>query len=52
MADAVPLLSARKISELPVIDTAERPAGLIDVTDIVGWMPEEESHALPQKRSA
>jgi arabinose-5-phosphate isomerase len=40
MSDAVEMLAERKISELPVVDESGRPAGLIDVTDIVGWMPE------------
>lgn len=40
MGDAVEMLAERKISELPVVDELGRPVGLIDVTDIVGWMPE------------
>lgn len=37
----VDLLSARKISEVPVIDREGRPRGLIDITDVIGWMPHE-----------
>ena len=33
---ACEILSARKISELPVVDQAGRPVGLIDITDVVG----------------
>jgi arabinose-5-phosphate isomerase len=33
---ACDVLAARKISELPVVDGAGRPLGLIDITDIVG----------------
>lgn len=33
---ACDLLSRRKISELPVVDQAGKPLGLIDITDIVG----------------
>jgi arabinose-5-phosphate isomerase len=40
MADAVEIMAERKISELPVVDDSARPAGLIDVTDVVSWMPE------------
>ena len=36
VGDAVSLLAARKFSELPVVDDAGRPIGLIDVTDVVG----------------
>jgi arabinose-5-phosphate isomerase len=33
---ACEILSRRKISELPVVDAAGRPIGLIDITDVVG----------------
>jgi arabinose-5-phosphate isomerase len=39
LADVIDLLSERKISELPVIDGEGRPVGLIDITDVIGWMP-------------
>jgi arabinose-5-phosphate isomerase len=39
---ACELLSRRKISELPVVDQAGRPLGLIDITDVVGLTPERE----------
>jgi arabinose-5-phosphate isomerase len=38
-ADVVELLADRKISELPVVDDAIRPVGLIDITDVIGWLP-------------
>jgi arabinose-5-phosphate isomerase len=38
--DAVAIMAERKISELPVIDDAGRPQGLIDITDVVGLFPE------------
>jgi len=40
MVDAVAIMAERKISELPVIDAAGRPAGLIDITDVVSLFPE------------
>jgi len=40
-SDIVDLLSARKISEIPVIDKAGKPVGLIDITDVIGWLPTE-----------
>ncbi|MEA1950640.1 MAG: KpsF/GutQ family sugar-phosphate isomerase [Planctomycetota bacterium] len=42
VTDAVDTMARRKISELPVVDPAGRPAGLIDITDVVGLMPKEE----------
>ncbi len=39
MLDAVTVLADRKISELPVVDADGRPAGLIDITDVVAVMP-------------
>lgn len=42
IADAVAILAERKISELPVVDLSGRPAGLIDITDVVGLLPEEK----------
>ena len=43
---AVEILAKRKISELPVIDTEGKPAGLIDVTDVLGLLPEPSPTAL------
>lgn len=39
METAVELMARRKISELPVVDAAGRPVGLIDVTDVIGLFP-------------
>ncbi|HTK77702.1 MAG TPA: KpsF/GutQ family sugar-phosphate isomerase [Gemmataceae bacterium] len=36
VAEALDLMRRCKISELPVIDTAGRPAGLLDITDLIG----------------
>jgi len=36
MSDALAILSARRISELPVVDCDGRPCGLIDITDLAG----------------
>lgn len=41
LAEAVQLMSQRRLSELPVIDAAGRPAGLIDITDVIGLLPVE-----------
>jgi arabinose-5-phosphate isomerase len=41
LADAIALLSQYRISELPVIDEQGRPAGLVDITDLIALMPDE-----------
>ena len=41
MSEAVALMAQRKISELPVVDGDGRPVGLIDVTDVVGLLPQK-----------
>ena len=41
VAEAVELMKSRKISELPVVDRAGQPVGLIDLTDLIGLVPAE-----------
>ena len=41
IADALAIMAERKISELPVVDAVGAPLGLIDITDVVGMIPEE-----------
>lgn len=36
LSQACDLLAQRKLSELPVVDAAGRPIGLIDITDVLG----------------
>ncbi|MGQ0635247.1 MAG: KpsF/GutQ family sugar-phosphate isomerase [Planctomycetaceae bacterium] len=43
LSDAVDLLSQYRISELPVVDGAGCPVGLIDITDLIGLVPEERA---------
>jgi len=43
--EVVTILSERKISELPVVDPLGRPVGLIDITDMVGIVPEASAEA-------
>ncbi len=38
-SDIVAILSERKISEIPVVDACGVPVGLIDITDVIGWLP-------------
>jgi arabinose-5-phosphate isomerase len=39
MAEAIDILRSRKISELPVVDAAGRPVGMLDITDLIGLEP-------------
>ena len=41
MIDAVEIMKERKISELPVVNPAGQPIGLVDITDVVRMIPEE-----------
>jgi len=41
MSEAVALLARRKISELPVVDADGKPVGMIDITDVVGLLPQD-----------
>ncbi|HJT32139.1 MAG TPA: KpsF/GutQ family sugar-phosphate isomerase [Pirellulales bacterium] len=40
LSDAVGILAEWKISELPVVDAAGAPVGLLDITDVLGMMPQ------------
>lgn len=42
LSAAVSLMAERKISELPVLDSQDKPTGLIDVTDLMGLLQAEE----------
>ncbi|HEY2840474.1 MAG TPA: KpsF/GutQ family sugar-phosphate isomerase [Pirellulales bacterium] len=41
LTDAVAILAERKISELPVIDSCGAPLGLLDITDVLGMLPDD-----------
>ncbi len=51
LTEAVQIMAGHKISELPVVDATGKPAGLIDVTDVVGLLPKQtaEESAGPAK---
>ena len=40
LGEAVELLALHQISELPVVDHGGQPLGLIDITDLLGMIPE------------
>jgi arabinose-5-phosphate isomerase len=48
VADAIDILRRHRISELPVVDTAGKPVGLLDITDVLSLMPAEESEGMSQ----
>lgn len=52
MVDAVSIMAERKISELPVVDSAGQPAGLLDITDVVGLFPEARWSVVGEPRDA
>lgn len=39
LLDAIEILKDRRISELPVVDAAGRPLGLLDITDVIAVAP-------------
>ena len=41
LAEVIDVLSRHKFSELPVIDDGGCPIGMIDITDVIGLMPNE-----------
>jgi arabinose-5-phosphate isomerase len=41
LTNAVELMKTHKISELPVVDRCHRLVGLIDVTDLIGLVPDD-----------
>lgn len=45
VADAVEALKARKLSELPVVDSEGFLKGLVDVTDLIGLVPSDIEEA-------
>lgn len=47
MKEAVEILSKRKISELPALDEEGRPVGVLDVTDVVAFMPARKEEETP-----
>jgi arabinose-5-phosphate isomerase len=50
VGDAVELLRRHRISELPVVDGEGKPAGLLDITDLIGINEPSEAAAVPAAR--
>jgi arabinose-5-phosphate isomerase len=49
LGDAVAILEARRLSELPVVDGEGRAVGLVDIVDVMGLV---EDAAEERRRSA
>jgi arabinose-5-phosphate isomerase len=47
---ALDLMRSRKISELPVVDALGRPAGLLDVTDLIGLPARADATSVRKSR--
>ncbi len=49
VSEAVEVLRRHKISELPVVDAEGRPVGLLDVTDLIAFVPAEAAAEEPAR---
>lgn len=52
MSVALQLLGERRISELPIVDEQGFPKGILDVTDMVGTLPEPEPSEAPSPEAS
>lgn len=43
LLEVVDLLSEKKISELPVVDSGGKPVGMVDITDLIGLLPHDST---------
>ncbi len=50
VGEAVELLRRHRISELPVVDGAGKPAGLLDITDLIGVAPADSEESMTHPR--
>lgn len=50
--EAIELICSRKISEIPVVDEDRRPIGLIDITDVIGFVPHDAETNGAENREA
>ena len=48
VAEAFDLFERLRISELPVLDAAGRPIGLVDITDLIGLGGVDPEELLPE----
>jgi len=50
VCEALELFERHKISELPILDVEGRPVGLLDITDLIGYVPGEQVEASLERR--
>jgi len=50
--DALTILAQKKISELPVVDFEDKPIGMIDITDLIGFVDSKELASVDESNSA
>ena len=50
--EAIEILSTRKFSQVPVLDDAGRLVGIVDITDLIGLVPESTSGDAPAVRAS
>lgn len=46
LSDAMKIMAERKISELPVVSDEGLPLGIVDITDVLGLMPDDDRRTL------
>jgi len=49
--DALTILAQKKISELPVVDYEDKPIGMIDLTDLIGFVDSKELASTDEPHS-
>jgi arabinose-5-phosphate isomerase len=52
LADAMNIMAERKISELPVVNDSGIPLGIIDITDVLALMPDDDRRELTGQTKA
>ncbi len=52
LSEAIALLAQEKFSELPVVDEHRKPSGLIDITDVLELLPNQEPGQPPEAAMA
>jgi arabinose-5-phosphate isomerase len=52
LLDALEIMQQHKISELPVLNELGQPAGLLDITDLIGLLPAEMNQPQQQRTLA
>jgi arabinose-5-phosphate isomerase len=51
-SDALTILAQKKISELPVVDDEDKPIGMVDITDLIGFVDSKELMSVEEPNSS